>query len=132
MKKNIIMMLILACMFVVGSSTLVFAEDVLSTAGEIGELNIGNDANSLTLDIGLSPKVVARWVSPGTTIVLAQWYALAVGHPGGNRIYCSGQNLNNMGYMGYSTGTTLDNAVLNIPTTKASEDDFRTLGWSFD
>jgi len=129
-KKSLCFMVMVACVLMFASFS--FAEDVLSTDGTAGELNIGSNANSTALAIGLSPKVVARYVTDGTTAVTAQWYAVAAAHPGGNAKYCTGQNLNNIGTASYATGTALDNTILNIPTTKDSEDAFAALGWDFD
>ena len=130
--KRIIVTLMLMGLCLLGFSNAVFAEDLLSTAGTAGELNIGTTGASNPMDIGLSPKVVARYVSPGTSVILAQWYAMAAGHPGGNRIYCSGQNLNTIGKQAYATGTALDANTLALPATQASEDAFQTLGWNFE
>ncbi len=131
MKKYIVMPFVLV-LFALSVTTTSFAEDLLSTAGaNAGQLNIGSSAASATLNIGLSPKVVARYVSPGNSTVTAQWYAVAAAHPGGNKKYATGQNLNNIGSANYVTGTTLDNTVLAIPTTQASQDAFTTLLWEF-
>ncbi len=134
MKKIMFTSLLLVFVGVLGFSGNVFAEDVLSSADADANdpgLNIGA-TGATQLDIGLSPKVVARYVTDGTTTVTAQWYAVAAGHPGGNKMYCTGQNLNNIGSDDYLTGTTFTKTLLAIPTTKASEDAFETLGWDFD
>jgi len=132
MRKITVVTLMFMCFCFLGFSSAVFAQDLLSTAGTAGELNMGTTGGSPALDVGLSPKVVARYVSPGNSSVTAQWYAMAAGHPGGNKLYCSGQNLNNIGSRTYATGTAFSNAILNIPATQASEDAFQTLGWDFD
>ena len=112
-----------------------FAEDVLSdadagsTATQKGELNIGSAGTSEVLNIGLSPKVVARYVNPGTTEALGQWFAIATGYSGGNMIYATAQDLNNIYKKDYATGTTVDKTILNVSVTKASAEVWISNKW---
>lgn len=135
MKKlsSLIAMMLLLGVFVSGS----FAEDVISdtddakttTVQEKGELNIGSNAASTVLNIGLSPKVVARYNNGGSTTATSQWYSIATGHPGGNVIYATAQDLNNIYKQPYITGTTIDDTILNISLTKASVSVWTTNNW---
>lgn len=119
MKKLVLMSI--ALVLVAGSA---FAEVVDSADGK---LLFGDSAQNTTLGeggIGISPKVVARYVTDGTDQVTAQWYAVATVHPGGNEAYATAQNLNNILKRPYSTGDDTATVLTTIPETKASESDW--------
>lgn len=123
MKKLTFMLVFL---IVLGSlSTVAFAtEDVLSDASE---LTIGG--NSTEIIIGLSPKVVARYINPGANDATAQWYSIATAHPGGNVKYGTAQNLNNVYRADFTTGTAINNTLLAIPSTQESASHWSESGW---
>ncbi len=124
MKKLISYTLVLAFIGMFGfASSAIASEDVLGT----GEITIG--ANSTELIIGLSPKVTARYICPGTTDATSQWFSIATAHPGGNTLYGTAQNLNNIDQQDFETGTALDNSVLDIPASANSASDWSTNGW---
>jgi len=126
MSKKTIFILLAVLLF---ASTAFSAEDLLSSAGTDGELGLG--ANSTALVIGLSPKVVARYLTEGTAAnaQTSQWYAIGTVHPGGSMKYGTAQDLNNIYQDTYATGTAVTNAVLNISTVKASPTVWTGAGW---
>lgn len=119
MKKILVLSIALAML-----ATSSFAAEVKS---EDGKLVFGDSAKDTNLNkggIGISPKVVAKYVTDGTDQVTAQWYAAATVHPGGNEAYATAQNLNNILKRPYSTGDDTASVLDTIPTAKASESDW--------
>lgn len=88
------------------SSTAFAVNDVTSTTGvlTIGGGALASGDASKDLSIGLSPKVVGRYVTNGTTEVTAQWFAIATVHPGGNVGYATAQDVNNIYMKAFVTG----------------------------
>lgn len=126
MKKITILTVLSLCFVFVGFCSTSFAYNVYAS----GEITIGgNDADSTDITIGLSPKVVAKYENPGTTDATAQWFAIATAHPGGNMIYGTAQNLNNIYSKEFTTGTALSATVLDIPTNANSASDWSDNGW---
>lgn len=125
MKKYIIFALC-AMMGVCGSISTALAAETGSIT--YGELVIGS-ASGESLTIGLSPKVGGRYINPGTDNATAQWFAIATAHPGGNMVYGSAQNLNNIYQKGFTTGTALDTTVMALPGTANSASEWSNAGW---
>lgn len=88
------------------SSAAFAANDVTATTGTltIGGGALASGVASKDLSIGLSPKVVARYVTNGTTEITSQWYAIATVHPGGNVGYATAQDVNNIYMKAFVTG----------------------------
>lgn len=84
-----------------------------------GALADGTDSPELT--IGLSPKVVAHYISEGTTEETAQWYAIGTVHPGGNLGYGTAQDVNNIYMLWYVTGQGTDTITSEVPAEKNPE-----------
>lgn len=124
MKKYFIITL---CMIIGG---LVCASSALALDSGVvnGELTIGTSTRVTT--IGLSPKVSARYINPGTDDATSQWFSIATAHPGGNLIYGSAQNLNNIYHKSFTTGTALSTTNMNIPAGPDSAIDWSTNLWS--
>jgi len=101
------------------------AEDVTSTSGA-GKITIGTATDAEGLVIGLSSGVEVRYVNPGTTRALAQWYVAAAVHQGGNKGYATAQNLTNIMTMVYQPGDPTSTILTTIPTTAASKEDWPT------
>ena len=111
--------LIVAVLGVMVFSASAFAAgDVTSTTGAltIGGGALTSGVASATATIGLSPKVVARYVTDGTSETTAQWYAIATVHPGGNLGYGTAQDVNNIYMKCYTTGAGTDAITGTIPT----------------
>ena len=84
-----------------------------------GVLNIGGTGTSKALSIGLSPKVVARYVNTAATNeITAQWYAIASVHPGGNVGYATAQDVNNIYMKAFKTGDVTTTITETIQETK--------------
>lgn len=125
MKKLICIMAALA---LVGLSGTAFAaKDLLSTTAQF-QVGTANAANSIMF--GLSPKVIARYVNPGTTDSTAQWYSIGTGHPGGTTLWGTAQDLNNIYSKTYVTGTEITTTLLNIATVKSSVTAWTGAGWA--
>ena len=123
MNKTINYLLILALLLV--SSSISFAENGADHTSD-GNLNIGGTADSNgdatnTLNIGLSPRVMARYLTDGTSETTAQWYAIATVHPGGNVGYGTAQDVNNVYLSCYTTGDDTATITDNIPVEKNPE-----------
>ena len=135
MKKLSVM---LAAVFLLGSVSLCFAYDTgVVTAGELslGGADGAPVAGTMSADsivIGLSPKVYARYINPGTTDATAQWFSICTAHPGGNVIYGTAQNLNNLYKKSFITGTPLSTSNMDIPAAADSASDWSTNGWSMN
>ncbi len=115
------------CLFLVLPVSGVFADNDVTSSG--GQLTLGSTAGASTnpqLIIGLSPKVVARYVTDGDSTVTAQWYAIGTVHPGGNLGYGTAQNLNNIYFMKYETGAATSTILDELPTTANSASDWST------
>lgn len=104
----------------------------VSSAG--GELDLFDDG--VTVDggdgvtpIGLSPKVEAYYVSDGTDSTDSQWYAISSIHPGGNKVYGTAQDVNNVYSQDHATGTDLDTSLQKIPASPQSASDWSTNEW---
>lgn len=125
MKKILVLSIALALM---ASSAFAFEKTSAS-----GKLTFGGSVTgtNLVAGIGLSPKVVARYVTDGTDQVTAQWYGAATVHPGGNQAYATAQNLNNILHAAYNTGDSTATILGTIPATKASQDAWPTT-WTVD
>jgi len=130
--KKIAIMLVVASILLSGNA---FAENADATSQ--GKLVIGGtegaNGTSKAIEIGLSPKVVARYVTDGTDTVDAQWYAIAAVHPGGNQGYATAANLNNIASRNYTTGAAVSDITDAIPTTKTGEwsiSDDPASGWT--
>lgn len=83
------------------------ANDVTSTSGTLtigGGAKADGTGNTAEMPIGLSPKVVARYVTNGTNEVTAQWYSIGTVHPGGNIGYATAQDVNNIYMKFFPTG----------------------------
>ena len=104
--------IVVAVLGVLVFSTSAFAavNDVTSTTGS---LVIGEGTRETS--IGLSPKVVARYVTNGTADETAQWYAIATVHPGGNLGYGTAQDVNNIYMKCYTTGGGTADITGSIP-----------------
>lgn len=125
MKKYIIFALC-AMMGVCGSiSTALAAETGTITYGEL----VLGATSGVSLTIGLSPKVAARYINPGADNATAQWFAIATAHPGGNMVYGSAQNLNNIYQKGFTTGEALDTSIMALPGTANSASEWSDTGW---
>lgn len=125
MKKYLIIALCVM-MGVCGSiSSALAAETGTLTSGE---LVIGT-ACGIPTTIGLSPKVLARYVNAGTDATSAQWFSIATAHPGGNMMYGSAQNVNNIFMQPFTTGTQLTADLMDIPETAGSASDWSANGW---
>lgn len=96
------------------------AEDNTTAAGA-GKLVIGT-ASGVTTTIGLSKGVEVRYVNPGTTNALAQWYVVASVHSGGNMGYATAQNLTNIMSTKYAPGEPTSTILTTIPVIAASKD----------
>jgi hypothetical protein len=127
MKK--VFMLSIALVLVASSS---FALDLDSADGKLvfPAASVGADNFLSTEGIGLSPKVVGKYVTDGTDNVTAQWYAIATVHPGGNMAYGTAQNVNNIFHKDYTTGDETATVLDTIPTTKASESEWTDNSWA--
>jgi len=122
--KKIISILFFISLFLLVSSSFA-AQDVMSTddSNDTAQFTItdgGTDKQDLTF--GLSPKVVAKYVNPGTSDATGQWYSVGTVHPGGTKAFGTTQDLNNMYIKAYKTGTEITDTILDIPATKTSAD----------
>ena len=90
-----------------------------------GVLNIGGTGTSKDLTIGLSPKVVARYVNTAAVDeITAQWYAIATVHPGGSVGYATAQDVNNIYMKAFKTGdvtTTITDAIQETKNEVAAD-----------
>ncbi|GAB6081217.1 hypothetical protein JCM30471_01310 [Desulfuromonas carbonis] len=121
---------ILAVLMLLVSANSVFAAHTGTLqSGEVSLSTSGGTPDPLI--IGLSPKVTARYINPGTTQATAQWFAIATAHPGGNTVYGTAQNLNNIWQKGFKTGTALTTDLMNIPVSVNSADDWSNNGWKY-
>ena len=116
MKKIMLIALVAAFGFASNAA----AYEVLSSTTP-GKLTLGSSMTPNAIEIGLSPKVEAKYATDGTTDATAQWYAITTVHPGGNMAYGTAQNVNNIYQQGYTTGEATSTIFGTMPTTKASE-----------
>lgn len=127
MKKISVLAL---CLMIFG--TFAFASSALAeTIGPTtdGTLTIGTHANSIDLVIGLSPKVTAYYINPGATDATAQWFAMSSAHPGGNTIYGTAQDVNNIYSKTFTTGTALTATNMATPAVAGSAAAWETALW---
>lgn len=82
------------------------------------------------LTVGLSPKVSATYTNPGTTDATAQWFAMSTAHPGGNTIYGTAQDVNNIYQKSFVTGTALDATIMATPTVAGSAAAWTGSSWT--
>ena len=124
MKKFVCLMVMFSA---IGFASSAFAAaDAISTTAVL-QINAAGATNSIAF--GLSPKVVARYVNPGTSSVTSQWYSIGTAHPGGTTKYGTAQDLNNIYSAAYATGTAIDNTILNIATDASSASAWVNAGW---
>lgn len=119
MKKIAVTMLGL---LLLSSTAFAAGPDVTATDGvlAIGGTNLASGAGaSEDLSIGLSPRVVARYVTDGVSETTAQWYAIASVHPGGNVGYATAQDVNNIYMKAFVTGDVTTTITESIQTEKA-------------
>jgi hypothetical protein len=125
MKK--ILVISIALLLVASSS---FAAPVNSTSGKlVFGTSVGTDNLSVN-GIGLSPKVVAIYNSPGTDAVTSQWYSIGTVHPGGNMAYGTAQNLNNLFSKVYTTGDATATVLGTIPAVVCSDSVWISATWN--
>lgn len=117
MKKISFLALCLMALGTFGFVSSAQAEVVFTTSGSLA---IGTAAGSNDLTVGLSPKVYAKYANDGTTAATAQWFAIAAAHPGGNTIYGTSQDVNNIYQKAFLTGTTIDTSAMTIPLVPGS------------
>ena len=79
--------------------------------------------------LGLSPKVEAIYVTDGTDSTDTQWYAIGTIHPGGNKVYATAQDVNNVYSQDHITGTDIATSLAKVPTNSTSPDLWSTSGW---
>ena len=101
-----------------------------------GELNLFVEGTTILTDdgdgyapIGLSPKVQAFYVSNGGTVTESQWYAISTGHPGGNKVYATAQDVNNIFSKSYTTADEMSTYLQSIPTDPQSASVWTTNEW---
>ena len=94
-----------------------------------GELKLPQTDATKPLIIGLSPKVTAYYVSNGSTEVASQWYAMSTLHPGGNLVYGTAQDVNNVYSQDYKAGDTTADYLKKIPTDPQSATVWSSSGW---
>ena len=126
MIKTIWFMLLVLFVF----SSVGYAADISSSGGEF---DLFADENVQTADsqspIGLSPKVEALYRTDGTNSTDTQWYAISTVHPGGNRVYATAQDVNNVYFQNHATGTDLDTSLTKIPSEGQSASIWSDNGW---
>jgi hypothetical protein len=120
MKKILVVML---GMMLLAAPAFAANNDAVSTDTPghltIGGTNKADATPSAQLTIGLSPKVVARYVNTAaTTEITSQWYALATVHPGGSIGYATAQDVNNIYMKWFNTGDDTDTITGNIQESK--------------
>ena len=118
--------------FVLSIVLLLFAaSSYAATTSAEGELDLsGNVGGDSFNPIGLSPKVVAYYLSNGTTETASQWFAISTLHPGGNTVYATAQDVNNVYSKGYTTGDDPTTYFADIPTDPQSASVWSDEGWS--
>lgn len=130
MKTTIkILSLLLFVMFALSANA--FAAVIDSSGGELDLFVVGTsvDTNDGADAIGLSPKVVAKYKSDGTDSTDTQWYSIATIHPGGNKVYGTAQNINNVYSQDHATGSDVDASLDKIPASANSASDWSTNNW---
>jgi hypothetical protein len=128
MKKMMIMLaaFAMAALFA-GSSAMAFEK-----AG-FGTLEMGTTfapGNSI-LNIGLSPKVYGVYFTDGVGASDAQWFTIGAGHPGGNELYGTAQNLTNTYKKKFEAGTTFAASIFELPTGPNSAEDWSNNDWTY-
>lgn len=127
MKKISILAL---CLMALG--TFGFASSALASAAvgpSNGSISMHTGSNP-ALTVGLSPKVSAYYVNPGTSDATAQWFAMSTAHPGGNIIYGTAQDVNNIYQKGFTTGTALTSTNMATPAVAGSSAAWTGASWS--
>lgn len=130
MKKTIkILSLMLFMMLALSANA--FSAVIDSSGGELDLFVAGTsvDANDGSAAIGLSPKVVAKYKSDGTNSTDTQWYAISAIHPGGNKVYGTAQNINNVYSQDHATGSNVDDSLDKIPASEDSAIDWSNNNW---
>ncbi len=128
MKKTIcfLSVLMFAFSFPAFAALDVMSTDNSNTEAQFTLTDTGSDTQDL--EFGLSPKVVARYINPGTSDATGQWYSIGTVHSGGTKAFGTTQDLNNMYIKEYETGTAIDDAILDIPGNSVSADAWND-GW---
>jgi len=121
MFKRIFLMLFVLSAFSLNAN----AAPVESAGGELTLPTSGSD-----LVIGLSPKVAAYYASNGATETASQWYSISALHPGGNTVYGTAQDVNNVYSKTYVTGEDPTTYFADIPTDPQSASVWSDEGWS--
>jgi len=126
--KKILMMLVVLSFLSVNS----FAAPITMT-DDAGEIDLFAVAHTSTDDaqspVGLSPKVKAYYANVGTGTTDSQWYGISAVHPGGNRVFGTAQDVNNVYSQDHATGTDLDTSLTKIPASPASASDWSDKNW---
>jgi hypothetical protein len=118
MKKIAVTMLGL---LLLSSTVFAASNDALSVDGvlTVGGANLASGTPSKALTIGLSPKVIGRYVNTdAVTEITAQWYGIATVHPGGNVGYGTAQDVNNIYMIAFKTGDVTTTVTDLVQTTK--------------
>ena len=105
-----------------------YAAPVSSANGEL-DLSAATESGSGGPIIGLSPKVAAYYLSNGNTVTSSQWYAMSTGHPGGNKVYATAQDVNNIYSKEYSTAAAMSTYLQSIPTVGQSASAWTDEDW---
>ena len=121
MFKKIFLMLFVLFAFSLNAN----AAPIESAAGELTLPTSGSD-----MVVGLSPKVVAYYLSNGAGETASQWFAISTLHPGGNTVYGTAQDVNNVYSKGYTTGDDPTTYFADIPTDPQSASVWSDEGWS--
>lgn len=127
-KKMLLMLMLLFFVSVNANA----AADVPSVGGELdlftttaGMVTTGDEQSP----IGLSPKVVARYKTSGTDATDTQWFAIGTLHPGGNKVFGTAQDVNNVYSQDHSTGTAVATSLDKIPALGQSSSVWSNAGW---
>jgi len=123
------MLLLLVVMFFLSVNA--YAGSVTSAGGELdvfatAHVAVAGDVQS---PIGLSPKVESYYITDGTNSTNSQWYAISAVHPGGNKVYGTAQDVNNVYSQDHDTGTSTNASLILIPASPQSASDWSTNGW---
>ena len=105
-----------------------YAAPINSANGEL-DFSAAVTSGDPALVVGLSPSVVAYYLSNGTDEVASQWYAISTLHPGGNLVYGTAQDVNNVYSQDYKSGDTTSNYLTLIPTDPQSASVWSDEGW---
>lgn len=128
--NNITKKIMLALVVMLFLSVNAYAGNVTSASGELDLFSATHVAATDTQDpVGLSPKVEAYYVNIGTGTTDSQWYAISAIHPGGNKVYGTAQDVNNVYSQDHTTGTATATSLQKLPTGPLSGSLWSTNGW---